>query len=200
MIDSSYPELIYTLTVPCVPDSLAVLEVLCENYIYSSHKITEQAALVVRLAVAEACRNALSQRSSNGGLSVASLTFLREGTKKSEQDLDNLVLEIKDPGPGLQVAGKYPPYAEEMHDQLYVLQEILGQTLIARVDSAHDVTILCLDEAESAGLTRRERIDKMNDHGLGLLALTRTWNRVTFHFSTEGGNTVRLKKPILINP
>lgn len=197
MINQPKPEIVYSLTVPCVPESLTVLEGLCENYIRSTGSINEQAALVIRLAVTEACKNALAQCAPNGLLSVASLTILQDNPLIYDQSLPNLILEIQDPGPGLLVAGKYPPYPAEMHQQLYVLQEVLGQTLIARIDNATSLTILCLDLAESTTISRRERIEKMTDHGLGLLALTRTWNRVQFLWSEETGNTVRLKKPVL---
>lgn len=197
LVNNMDAEALYTLTVPCVPESLAVLEGLCENYIHSTDAISEQAALVIRLAVAEACRNALKQQHPHGGVSVTTLTILRQEPHVEDNTLQNLVLEIQDPGPGLLVAGRYPPYPVEMHNQLYVLQEVLGQTIIARVDDAHSITLLCMDEAESGGLTRRERIQKMSDHGLGLLALIRTWGRVQFFWSRTNGNTVRLKNPIL---
>ncbi|MDX1973608.1 MAG: ATP-binding protein [Candidatus Sumerlaeia bacterium] len=194
--DSS--EVIYAITVPCSPDSITVLEGLCETFLQlTGNQGSDQATLVIRLAVAEACRNALAQHSPAGRISVCSLSFIRESIKVGAHPLASLILEITDPGRGLRVAGVYPPYPAQMHSQLYVLQEVLGQTLIARVENATTLKLLCLDEADSNSLTRRERIERMNERGLGLLALTRTWNRVVFTWDEEKGNTVRLSKPVL---
>jgi hypothetical protein len=101
------PELIYTLTVPCFPDSLMVLEGLTETFIDEGSHLPGDIALVLRLSVSEACRNALNQGAPQGRLNLVTMSVWRLGPA----DVFDFALEIEDPGTGLQIGGFKPPIA-----------------------------------------------------------------------------------------
>lgn len=187
-------ELIYTVTVPANVESFTVMEGLCETFLTEEEGISSHMALVLRLSVAEACRNALSREPRTGQLAVASLAFLRQ----TEGGQRGLALEISDPGNGFRVEGKKPPYPDEFVGGEFVILAILGQEIVARVSSPWSVALTNRDAVESsANLTRETLLAGAGEYGLGLLALTRCWDLVEFTFDPHKANLLRLERPRL---
>jgi hypothetical protein len=188
--------IIYSLTVPSTPDSLMVLEGLGETFLTASDKVPADIALVLRLSVAEACRNALACEAPADRLNLTTLTFVRLGQAK---DVRGIGLEIRDSGTGLAIEGHKPPYPPELVGREVVLAELLDQQVVAKVNSAWVLT-LSSRETNSRGASRRTReviLAETGDHGLGLLALCRCWALVRFTHEPGRGTTVRLEGPTL---
>lgn len=188
--------ILYSLTVPCAEESQVVLEGICETFLSSSQEVSDEAALIIRLSVAEACRNALMQRAPNGGLSLATLTFLTTGSTE-KNDLSRIILEIQDPGRGLKIDGFYPPYQKSQVGKLYVLSKVLGQTIYARIDDPYNSSIMVIDQESEVELPRKQVVETLESAGFGLLALSKTWRKVKFSWDPKSGNMLRLSRPIL---
>ena len=187
-------KLIYTLTVPCNPESQAVFEGLCETFISEDEGLEPEVALTLRLSVAEACKNALAQEAGEGHMNVATLTFCHRGDKTDPQ---SLILKIEDPGRGLVVKGSRPPYPGSLVGQKATLFATLRQEVIAEVLSQTDVRVYSPDPAEqTAQLPARETMVKNADpKGIGMLALCRCWHRILYTYDPAKGTTLRLEKP-----
>ncbi len=186
-------EIIYTLTVPCVPDSQAVLEGLCETFLTDSASVTPEMALIVRLSVAEACRNALHQEPVSGRLRLATLTFLRT---RSEKDLRSVAIEIQDPGGGLMVRGQTPPYQYPCVENPTLLAEVLDQRIEVVIEDPFTVRLYSRDSQDlDFEKNREEMIRHVSPGGLGLLAICRCWESVRFIYNPEIGTTLRLEDP-----
>jgi len=184
---------LYTVTVPCVPESFIVMEDLCETFLGDNDEISPEDAILIRLSVAEACRNALSRQRTGDdedSFSVASLGFYRASAGKA-----GLALEITDPGAGFRLDGKVPPYPEEMVGTEHRVASLLGQCVIARVESPVDVVLVLRrdEESDDPEATREEMIMHAGEHGLGLLALCRCWERVLYSYDPVEGNRLWLE-------
>lgn len=188
-------ELIYSVTVPTSIDSFTVMEGLCETFLSEESGISSHMALVLRLSVAEACRNALTRDPIKGQLAVCTLSFLRQQRNKSR----SLALEITDPGGGFQVRGKRPPYEAGLVGREIVVLSLLGQEIVADVTSEWSLELIGRDSDEPThhGLTRETLLAGAGEYGLGLLALTRCWEVVRFTFKPDRGNVLRLEGPHL---
>jgi hypothetical protein len=186
---------IYSLTVPSAAESLTVLEGLCETFITESEVVAPDIALILRLSVAEACRNALTLSRVRERLNLTTLTFLRIAPGN---DVTGIALEITDSGDGLAVDGVKPPYPPEMLGKRFVLAEPLDQQVIAKVEKPDRALLFsrALD-TEASLLSREAMIAGAPERGLGLLALCRCWSLVSFRFDPDRGTTVRLEKPTL---
>ena len=183
---------IYTVTVPCDPDSMTVLETLCETFLATVPGVEEDKALALRLAVAEGCRNALVQQPGEGSLRLASLSFFRSHTSSGP---GALAIEIRDPGPGLAVDGKLPPYPHAMTGRDFSLRGGLGFELLAKVESPW-IARLRIRELTHPGSCRREdMLSELGRRGYGLMVLCRSWGEVLYHHREHSGTTLRLSAP-----
>jgi hypothetical protein len=183
-------QIIYSLTVPSTPESLTVLEGLCETFITASEKVTPDVALLLRLSVAEACRNALALPPVPGRLNLTTLTFQRmsPGT-----DAAGICMEVSDSGDGLRIGGCTPPYPSHLHGTEVVLAQPLHQQVVARVADEWRATLSSRELTPLEFVPSREALMAGSpEQGLGLLALCRCWSDVSFHHRTGKGTTVRL--------
>jgi hypothetical protein len=189
------PQLIYTLTVPCFPDSLMVLEGLAETFIDESSHLPGDIALVLRLSVSEACRNALNQGAPQGRLNLVTMSVWRLGPA----DVFDFALEIEDPGTGLQIGGFKPPYRSFQQGTETTLLRVLGQDVKAHIEDAYQVRLFAgkADSSDDA-VPREALIQGASEKGLGLLALVRCWQTVIFSYDEEKGTKLRLEKPKLV--
>ena len=212
-------QLVYSVTVPCVPESMAVLEDLCEAFIEAGEGLDGHAALILRLSVAEACRNALAQKDPESTFNLVTLRFLRGDAAGPR----GLVLEISDPGIGLPIQGKRPPYAAGWVGQTVQVGEVLGQPILAHVEGLGSCSLALGAEGETLKLlalpprasrscslalgaegetprpARRELIlEALEEKGYGLLALCQCWRVVHFHHESGKGTTLRLEEPRLL--
>lgn len=188
-------QIIYSLTVPSALESLTVLEGLCETFITASEKVTPDVALLLRLSVAEACRNALALPPVTGRLNLTTLTFLRvaPGT-----DAAGICLEVADSGQGLRIDGCHPPYPKGLHGREVVLAQPLHQQVIAHVTGEWGAKLSSRELTPEDSLPSREALMAGSpERGLGLLALCRCWSDVSFRHRAGKGTTVRLSDPNL---
>jgi hypothetical protein len=187
--------LIYTLTVPCAPDSLAVLEGLTETFLGASSHLPSDIALVLRLSVAEACRHALSQQAPPGRLNLVTMSFWKIGASGAF----DFALEIEDPGRGIEVNGVLPPYPPEHVKTSSIIARVLGQGVVAHVEDPHHLRLSVMelsgDDEES---TRRKPTHEKGEKGLGLLALASCWQSVRVTYDEAKGSRLRLEKPRLV--
>ncbi len=187
--------LIYTLTVPCSPESLAVLEELTETFLGGSGQLQPELALVLRLSVAEACRNALSQEAAPGRLNLVTMSFWRIAPGEA---LD-FALEIEDPGSGLEVNGALPPYPPTHVGTSSVIARLLGQGVVAHVEDPYrlrlSVMVLTGAHEEPSG---RMPLQTKRARGLDLLALASCWQSVRYSYCEAKGSHLRLEKPRLV--
>ncbi|MBX3728886.1 MAG: hypothetical protein KF858_06850 [Candidatus Sumerlaeia bacterium] len=183
---------IYSLTVPSTPESLMVLEGLGETFLTASDSVPDDIALILRLSVAEACRNALACDAPADRLNLTTLTFVRLGPAK---DVRGIGLEIRDSGTGLPIDGHRPPYPDHMVGKEYILAELLDQHVVAKVADPWSLKLSSREvNSRSAGRRTREAIlAETGERGLGLLALCRCWSLVRFTHDPERGTTVRLE-------
>lgn len=178
---------VYSLDVPSFPQSLPTLTELCETFIAESPQLSAQAAMILRLSVGEACRNALNQATPPGRLSVVTLAFFgRSGLP------GHLAIEVTDPGSGFPVGGFKPPYRSFQIGSQTPILNLMGQEVVAEIESSTVVRLHARPtqtEAESNG--------HGHPRGLGILALCRCWGDVMYSYNPERGTTLRLARPIV---
>lgn len=175
------------ISVPSFPESLPVLTELCEAFIAQAPRLPPQAHLLLRLSVAEACRNAISQPFVAGRLSLVSCRLL--GSMRD--DPEDLAVEVTDAGAGFAVGGYTPPYRPFQIGTQGRIHALMSQEIIATIESPTTVSLTacdCPDDCvEPANHSQR---------GLGLLALCRCWRVVVFCYDPATGTTLRLSGPI----
>jgi len=183
----------YAVTVPCVHESMVVLEGLCETFLSENNALRESHAFNLQMAVVEGCKNALAQTGSAGRLNITALSFYRSNSNSDS----NLIVEIRDPGPGLQIGGAKPPYPISHIASEFVIGGILEQDVVATVLSPYVVSLRKVDgEFDAANAVRAELLDKAKTSGMGLLILCSTWGRVVFEYDPNEGNILRLSSPV----
>lgn len=187
-------EVVYALTVPCAPDSIAVLEDLCEAFIRGGNGAEEGVALLLRLSVAEACRNALRQRDPHKPLNLATLRFLRV---RGADGKASLALEVEDPGLGLPVLGLRPAYPGDLVGGEHLLRKVLGQVLKARVETPERARLLYSEAPADFDRVhgRFDLIQGIQESGFGLVAIARCWESVVFTHDPANGTLLRLDGP-----
>lgn len=178
---------VYSLDVPSFPQSLPTLTELCETFIAESPRISAQAAMILRLSVAEACRNALGQATPPGRLSVVTLAFYgRSGLPA------HLAVEVTDPGTGFPVGGFKPPYRPFQIGSQTTILHLMAQDVVAEIESS---------TVASLRVRPTENGSEANGHGqprgLGVLALCRCWGDVVYSYDPERGTTLRLARPVV---
>ena len=183
---------IYSVTVPCEPDSLVVLETLCETFLSTGPGEADEGALALRLAVAEGCRNALVQQPGDGLLRLASLSFFRH---RGSRSVDAVSVEIRDPGQGLAIDGNKPPYPNHMACRDFVVTGGLGFEVVARVESPWIASLRIREVSHSGNDRRQDLLSELGRRGYGLLMLCRSWGGVQYRHSVDSGTTVHLSEP-----
>lgn len=176
----------YSITVPSFADSYSVLNELCETFITESQFVRAETALMLRLSVSEACRNALHQPTAAGRLSLVKLSFFGGNPKAA-----SLRVEITDAGTGFPVGGFKPPYRSFQVGTEQPVITLLGQQVVALVESPIAVRLRAKPAHEQ---TPKATVP---ERGLGVLALCRCWEDVLFHYDEQHGTTLTLARPLL---
>lgn len=194
-IVSTRGDVIYTLTVPCVPDSLAVLEGLCETFIADDAHLSSDGELILRLSVVEACRNALAQRRPDQSFSVTTLRFLRLG--EDDARIDNIALEVADPGCGFLIDGAFPPYPDGHVGREFLLQSAVGWEVHGIVKDPLTVQLGCRQAGPGEGDSREAVLANIDDQEppMGLLAIARCWETAEYSHRPGLGTVLRLQFP-----
>lgn len=178
---------VYSLDVPSFPQSLPTLTELCETFIAESPRISAQAAMILRLSVGEACRNALSQATPPGRLSVVTLAFYGRSGMPA-----HMAVAVTDPGTGFPVGGFRPPYRPFQIGSQAPILALMGQEVVAEIESS---TVVRLQVRPTE--TEPETNGHAQPRGLGILALCRCWGDVVYSYDPERGTTLRLARPIV---
>lgn len=186
-------EILYTLTVPATAEALPVLEGLCETFIREGDLVSHDIALILRLSVTEACQNALSLKARRGRLNVVTLFFLgNNGALKGA-----VGLEIRDSGSGLPIDGHLPPYPSAMLGKEIVLDTLLDQEVVARIETPLRVALFSREVNDGAEMLTPDALNAApRQRGFGLLALCRCWKSVVFSYDPEHGTSLRLEQPM----
>ncbi len=176
-------------------DSMAVIETLCDTFISEASHPGSANALALRFAVAEGCKNALSQRAPKGEVNVASVSFFPHPCDSAGAPS----VEIQDPGAGLSVDGHLPPYPPHLVNRETVLTRVMDQVVIALVEDRYSVRLRWAAEPGNGGgpRTRNELPCSLHPGGFGLLMLCRSWKNVVFIFRPGEGTNVQLGDPRL---
>lgn len=188
---------VYTLSVPSVPDSVTVLEDLCDIYLARVPGLDAEATQQLRLSVAEACRNALSMPAVAGRVASVRVSFFRDTARPTGPRIS--AMEIGDPGAGVEIEGHRPPYPRSLVGRRFRFLDVLDYTLYCVVDDA--ITVHFTAEAQidtPRGLTREELLSRAQPRGLGLLALCRSWEVVEFRHRADSGTVLRLESPLAV--
>ncbi|MCX7020077.1 MAG: hypothetical protein NTY46_14025 [Candidatus Sumerlaeota bacterium] len=158
----------------------------------SAHNtMPEEKALALRLAIFEGCRNALVQIPLDGSIGFAQLCFINKPGGFS--------VEISDPGPGMMIDGELPPYSRERIGLEYILRQVMGQTVLALIDSPTRIRLRAVNEPES--IEHQSRLDLLwglGKGGYGLLTLCRSWANVIYDHEAGKGTILRLSEPRVI--
>jgi hypothetical protein len=186
---------LYAVTVPATEDSRVIVEDLCMTFVSGEAVSNPDSVLMLRVAVAEAFQNAISQEPVVGGVRLVRVVFYRQRLSAT----NGLAMEITDPGPGLVVAGQAPPYPRELVGREIGLCRAVDHRIIARVKSPHEVRLRArqIDLPPRAEPVPPRDLLTGRPTGLGLLALCRGWQRVVFRHVPGEGNLLRLESPRL---
>lgn len=185
---------VYTLSVPSVPDSITVLEDLCDIYLARVPGLDVESTQMLRLSVAEACRNALAMNAAAGRVASVRVSFYRDADRHAASRI--AAMEIGDPGSGVEIDGCRPPYPHGLIGRRVHFLNVLDYSLFAEVVDARTVHFTAeAQPARTAPVTRAELLSVAQPRGLGLLALCRSWERVAFHHEPDTGTVLRLEGP-----
>ncbi|MEQ8822137.1 MAG: hypothetical protein RLY93_18015 [Sumerlaeia bacterium] len=182
-------KLLYTVTVPCAPESIEVLESLTETFLGNIPGASPDELLRLRLSVAEGCRNALVQQPQGRRMNVTTMTFWGGRFNNIAQ-----AIEIDDPGPGLEVGGHLPPYPPSIVEQAFLLAEVFDEQILATPETPHNLS-LTVQSLNGHRRTRDEWVRDARTSGYGLLTLCKAWERVEFRYDPIRGNSLRLAQP-----
>jgi hypothetical protein len=191
-------EIVLAATVAALSlESLPMLDSLLEADRFKSLDIPQQTLPALRIAVGESARYALCQDAQAGAPNVIAFSVI--GNR--ELTPSRVRAEVTFPSRGLVVDGSFPPYPGHTIGLTFLLHELLGCRLYARVE-ARDILRLLVREEEQRQLP--SEFPDLTDRKLGgviaLLALCRSWEEVRMRYDAQLGLTLDFSHPIINHP
>jgi len=151
----------------------------------------ERMAFTLRLVVNEGFLSALNAHPIEGRFKVVRLT-LRAGQ-------DGIWVTLIEPGPGFHLQGHYPPYPASLVGQEVCFGTALNRKLLARVESANDLTFRVENRNGSGEMNRSDFLKATDSRGLGVIALCQECGKVGMSYDTKRGNSLSVFYPVRLN-